>query len=85
MSFSLLVAATLASGLLIGLIPTLVDGVQRPLQARLKLSERRVEWFARLFYLAWLPAMPLAGWLLDAGHNKETLFFGMVALILGIA
>jgi MFS family permease len=85
MSFSLLVAATLASGLLIGLIPTLVDGVQRPLQSRLKLPEGRVEWLARLFYLAWLPAMPLAGWLLDAGHNKEILFFGLVALILAIA
>jgi MFS family permease len=85
MSFSLLVAATLASGLLIGLIPVLVDGVQRSVQSRLKLPEGRVDWFVRLFYLAWLPAMPLAGWLIDFGHYKEILFFGLVALILGIA
>lgn len=85
MSFSLLVAATLASGLLIGLLPTVVDGVRGPLQSRLKLPEGRVEWFVRLFYLTWLPTMPLAGWLLNSGHNKEILFFGLVALILGIA
>jgi MFS family permease len=85
MTFSLLSVATLASGILIGLIPMLVDGAQRPLQARLKLPDGRVDWFVRLFYLTWLPAMPLAGWLLDSWHNKEILFYGLVALLLGVA
>jgi MFS family permease len=85
MSFSLLVVATLVSGFLIGLVPTLVDGVQKSLQSRLKLPDGRVEWYVRLFYLTWLPAMPLAGWMLDSWHNKEILFYGLLGLLLGIA
>jgi MFS family permease len=84
MTFSLLAIATLLGGLLIGLVPALVDGVQTSLKARLNLPEGRGEWFVRLFYLAWLPGMPLAGWMLDTWHNKEILFFGLFALILGI-
>ena len=85
MTFILLVAATLSSGLLIGLIPTLLDGVQKPLQARLNLSEGRANWFVRLFYLTWLPAMPLAGYLVDLRSTREILLFGLFALILGVA
>src|SRR5580765_5481531 len=85
MTLTLLVAATLVSGLLVGLIPTLVDGFQKSLKDRLNLPEQRAEWFVRLFYLAWLPAMPLAGWLLDEFPTREILFGGLVALILGIA
>ena len=93
MTFSLLAIATLASGLLIGLIPTLVDGVKAPLRARLNLSESQLDWVVRLFYLTWLPAMPLAGWLLDIWfskepdirHYKDILFIGLIALVLGIA
>lgn len=85
MTFTLLVAATLVSGLLVGLIPTLVDGFQKSLKDRLNLPEGRAEWFVRLFYLAWLPAMPLAGWLLDEFPTREILFGGLVALIVGIA
>ena len=85
MTFTLLVAATLASGLLIGLIPTLVDGVQKPLKARLNLPEGRGDWFVRFFYLSWLPAMPIAGLLLEYWPLREILLFGLFALILGVA
>src|SRR5438309_750507 len=85
MTLTILVAATLVSGLLIGLIPTLVDGIRKSLKDRLNLPDRRSEWFVHLFYLAWLPAMPLAGWLLDELHAREILFGGLVALILAVA
>ena len=85
MTVSLLALATLASGLLIGLIPTVVDGLQKLLKERLKLPEGRAEWFVRLFYFVWLPAMPLAGWMLDTLPNRAILFGGLVALILGTA
>jgi MFS family permease len=85
MSSSLLIIATLVSGLLVGLIPTFVDGIQSSLQSRLKLADGRVKWYVGLFYLTWLPAMPLAGWMLDSWPNKEVLFYSLVALLLGIA
>ena len=85
MTFSLLVAATLVSSLLIGLIPTLIDGVHKSLKARLNPSDGQIDWFGRLFYLVWLPAMPGAGWMLDHWHNKEILLYGLVLLILGTA
>ncbi len=85
MTPSLLAVAALANGLLIGLIPTLVDSIKTPLKARLNVPDERMEWFGRFFYLAWLPAMPLAGWLLDALPNREILFFSLIALILGVA
>jgi MFS family permease len=85
MTFSLLVAATLASGLLIGFIPTLIDGIRKPLKAKLDLSDNQVDWFVRIYYLAWLPAMPLAGWLLDQWRCRDILLFSLFALILSIA
>lgn len=84
MIFSLLTAAVLVGGFLIGLIPTTVDGIKKPVQDRLNLSAPQSEWFLRLFYLAWLPAMPLAGWIMDDWSiSRELLFFGLVGLILG--
>ena len=86
MTFSLMAAAALANGLLIGLIPTFVDSIPSSLKARLNLPDGRVEWFGRLFYLAWLPMMPLAGWLLDAWPNRDVLLYGgLLPLILGTA
>lgn len=86
MTFSLLAAAALANGLLIGLIPTVVDGIKPCLKARLDSSDGRIEWFSRLFYFAWLPTMPFAGWLLDTWSNREILLFGgLIPLILGLA
>jgi MFS family permease len=69
------------------MIPTVVDGIKKPLQARLTLSDSQREWFVRLFYLTWLPAMPLAGFLLDSSWNlaRIVLFFGLVGLVLGFA
>jgi MFS family permease len=81
----LLVAATLTCGLLIGFIPTLVDGVQKPLKARLNLSDYHADWFVRIFYLAWLPTMPLAGWLVDLCPIREVLLFSLFALVLAVA
>jgi MFS family permease len=86
MTFSLVAVAALANGLLIGLIPTLIDGLKPAIQARLNLPEGRIEWHVRLFYLAWLPGMPLAGWLLDATANRDVLLYaGLLPLILGMA
>lgn len=86
MTFSLVAVAALANGLLIGLIPTLIDGLKPALQARLGVPEGRMDWHVRLFYLAWLPGMPLAGWLLDAAGNRDVLLYaGLLPVILGIA
>jgi MFS family permease len=85
MTVSLLTAATLLCGLLVGLIPVLVDGLRPSIQARLRTTDAPVDWLVRLFYFTWLPAMPAAGWLLDLFHNKEILFAGLVALVLGLA
>lgn len=85
MTFTLLAAAILGCGLLIGLIPVLVDGIRKSLKDRLNLPDHQAEWYVRLFYIAWLPAMPFAGWLLDELPHREILFGGLVALIVGIA
>src|SRR5258708_6332066 len=85
MTFTPLAAAVLVNGVLIGFIPALVDGVEKPLKARLKLPAGSANGFSTLFYLAWLPGMPLAGCMLDAWHNKEILFFGLVALVVAVA
>ena len=85
MNLSLLAAVALANGLLIGLVPTLIDGIKTSLQARLGAADGRMEWFSRLFYLAWIPAMPLTGWLIDSVRNREILFFSLIALILAVA
>src|SRR5262245_3405057 len=86
MTFSLVAVCALANALLIGLIPTLIDGIKPALQARLNLPEGRINWHTRLFYLAWLPGMPLAGWLLDALPNRDILLYaGLLPLIVGIA
>lgn len=84
MTISLLTAAVLAGAFLIGMVPPIVDGIKEPLRARLALTDGRLAWFLRLFYLAWLPGMPLAGWILDSWHvPREILFFGQLGLILG--
>lgn len=88
MTFSLLAAATLANGLLIGLIPVVVDGAKTSLKVRLNFADNRLNWFNRLFYATWLPAMPLAGWLLDQWPNRDLqilLFGGLIPLIFGVA
>src|ERR1043165_3453944 len=85
MTFNLLVAATLASGLLIGLIPTLIDSVLQPSRDRLPLLEGQDRKFVALFYAAWLPAMPLAGLMIDYWPLREILIAGLFLLILAVA
>jgi MFS family permease len=87
MVISLFSATLLFIGLLIGLVPTLMDGVAKSLATRLSLPDGRIDWHARLFYFSWLPAMPLAGWLIDEWptYQKQALFFALVLLILAIA
>lgn len=86
MTFSLVAFAALANGLLIGLIPTLIDGIKPALQARLNLPAGRIDWHTRLFYLTWLPGMPFAGWLLDQFSNRDILLYGgSLPLIVGVA
>ena len=84
MTLSLIVLVTLTGGLLIGLVPAVVDGVKKPIEARLKLPPAGADWFVRLFYVAWLPGMPIAGLMLDTFDNKLILFFGLIALLLGL-
>ncbi|MBI3822911.1 MAG: MFS transporter [Planctomycetes bacterium] len=85
MTLSLLAAATLLGAVVVGLIPAAVNSVQKSIQTRHQLSEGHVAWFVRRFHIAWLPTMPLAGWMLDTWHNKPILFLGLVSLILGLA
>ncbi len=79
------IVTTFFAGVVIGLIPTLIDAVKTLVAARFKDTAIRTDWFVPLFYLTWLPAMPGAGLLLDNTHSKEILFFGLVALVLGVA
>src|SRR5947209_13466076 len=85
MSSPLLIAGALVSGFAIGFVPALLDSVRAPLQRQYKGAEGRVDRILDLFYLAWLPAMPLSGWLLDQWRAKEILFFGLLACVLGVA
>ncbi|MBI1830048.1 MAG: hypothetical protein HYR84_01195 [Planctomycetes bacterium] len=85
MTISLFGAAVLLCGLFVGFIPALVDGAKKGLQNRLKLPDGGADGFVTIFYAAWLLAMPVAGWMLDQWHNKEILFFGLVALILALS
>lgn len=85
MTISLFTVAVLSASFFVGFLPALIDGARKALQERLKLNDGDADWFARVFYLVWLPAMPVAGWMLDAFHNKEILFFGLVGMILSLA
>jgi MFS family permease len=85
MTFSILTAAVLVSGLLIGLLPVVVDGLRQQFRTRLNLADGRAEWAGALYYVAWLPAMPFAGYLLDHLPQREILFYGLIAVILGLA
>jgi len=87
MNFSLFSISLFIASLLIGLLPTLLDGIKRPMRTRMNLSDAGAEWPVRWFYFSWLPGMPLAGWALDewTRNTQEIFFFALVALILGIA
>jgi MFS family permease len=80
----LLIAGAASSGLTIGFIPALVDCVAAPVCQQLKTSPGKVSRVLAIFYICWLPAMPLCGWLLDHWRTKEILFFGLLACALGI-
>lgn len=84
MTLTLLAVAVALSATFIGLLPAMVNGVQKSLQVKLQLPDGRVEWFVRLFYLGWL-AMPVAGLMLETLPGKAILFAGLVAVILGLA
>ena len=86
MSSPLLIASAVASSVVIGFVPALVDSIRAPLHQQHKGSEPRVDRILALFYLAWLPAMPLSGWLIDRwGNGKEILFLGLLGCVLGVA
>jgi MFS family permease len=82
-----LIASAIVSSLAVGFLPSLLDGLKKQLSQRLVLSENRVEKLSLAFYLAWLPGMPLAGWVMDfwPSSHKEVLFFGLVATTLFLA
>jgi fucose permease len=85
MSSPLLIASAVTSGFAVGFVPSLVDSMRGPLCQQLKGSEKGIDRTVMLFYVVWLPAMPLAGWLIDHWHNMEVLFLGLLACVLGIA
>jgi MFS family permease len=85
MSSPVVIAAALVSGFAIGFLPVLVDALRATLHRQLKGSESAVDRVLPLFYFAWLPCMPLAGWLIDHWRHKDVLFLGMLACVLGVA
>jgi MFS family permease len=85
MPSTLLIASAATSGFAIGFVPTVVDSVRAPLCRQMQAPEQRVGRILALFYLCWLPAMPVAGWLIDQGRDKEILFFGLLGCVLGLA
>jgi MFS family permease len=85
MPSSLLIAGAATSGFAIGFVPSVVDCVRAPLARQMQTPEPRAGRILTLFYLCWLPAMPLAGWLVDHGRDKEVLFFGLLGCVLGTA
>ena len=87
MTLSLFTASLLLLSILVGLIPALVDAIRKPIESRLGIPEGHADWFVRIFYLTWLPAMPLFGWILDevGGYQRGILFFAQVTLILAVA
>jgi fucose permease len=85
MSHNLLIASAVASGFAIGFVPVLVDSMRLPLHGQLKGFEKAVDRILLLFYVTWLPAMPLAGMLIDDWRNMDVLFFGLLACVLGMA
>lgn len=85
MSSPIAIAGALVSGFAIGFVPALADSARAPLHRQFKGAEGRVDRVLDLFYLAWLPAMPLSGLLLDHWRSKEILFFGLLACVLGVA
>jgi MFS family permease len=85
MSSPILIAGALVSGFAVGFVPALVDSVRASLRPQYKGSEGRLDRVLDLFYVAWLPLMPLAGWLLDHWSAQSVLFLGLGACVLGIA
>src|SRR5581483_5180314 len=86
MRTSLPVVGILLCGFVIGLVPTLIDGLRPLLARRLRLEDRRAEQLASIYYLLWLPAMPLVGWLADHwADSQQMLFYGLLGVVLGIA
>ena len=85
MSTPLLITGAAASSVAVGFVPALVDSLGDALRQQLRGRERWVEWTLRIFYICWLPLMPLAGWAADHGRTKEVLFFGLLGCALGVA
>jgi MFS family permease len=81
----LLVATSISSALALGLVPVLFGSVKTTLRDRLHLTERRLDQLDKLLLLAWVPLMPLAGWLIDQWGLSEILFAGSMILSLAIS
>ncbi len=79
-----LTLSTIASAMAVGFVPVLVDHLRQDLVNRFGISMERAERWTWLFYLAWLPAMPLAGWVFDNYVTKSLLFFGLFFSVLAV-
>ena len=85
MSTPLLITGAATSSFAIGFVPALVDSLAGALRQQLKAQERWAAVIVAVFYITWLPMMPLSGWAVDRGYIKEVLFFGLLGCALGFA
>src|SRR6516162_6913638 len=85
MSTPLLITGAATSSFAIGFVPALVDSLAGALRQQLKAQERWAAVIVAVFYITWLPMMPLSGWAVDRGYIKEVLFFGLLGCALGVA
>src|SRR4051794_9898773 len=67
----LLMATSIGAALVLGLVPVFFSSIQPCLAERLALPPPRLVTLNRWLYLAWVPLMPLAGWLVDHGGIQE--------------
>lgn len=78
------IATGIASALVIGLLHALVDSVRPTLLERHRLEPSQGRHWTRLYAIFSIPALILTGWLCDHVGFAEVLFFGSLALGIGV-
>jgi hypothetical protein len=79
-SSSLLVAASIGSALIAGLVPVVLGSLKESLTKRFDVSDLHIDRLTKWLYFLWIPLMPLAGWLVDHWGVQTNLFWGSGAL-----
>ena len=80
-----LIAATISVALIIGYLSTLLDGIRPALARRFDQPEKDLPRFSRWLHLAWVPLMPVTGWMIDSWGVHGVLFSGSLVLSFGVA